>query len=305
MMVSPLLYIIAIAIGLYLPQAARLAELLVLPALTVSLTVALLRFPGGFFKNPRTLLPGALWGNLMNYLIFGNLIILGGIFLVRNENIWIGLVMIAAVPSALAVLPLSEKLCADQRLTLTGFAGTYLGAFLLIPLLGVAFLKFIPVHYEKLMILVIALVLLPLLLSRVAVDHNWDERIHCREGAISDGCFFIVFYAAAAGNARLIRQGPLDLIFILALAFASIVLITVALLFIGRFFKLPRSTVSSLLLLGTMKNYGLAAGISLYIFNNEVAVPALIFSVFIFVNALWLRFWFRKSISAQPPPGSW
>ncbi|MDD4091419.1 MAG: bile acid:sodium symporter [Smithellaceae bacterium] len=294
MRLSPLLYILAIAIGLYLPQGARWAAFLVLPALTIALTAALLRFPGGFFKNPRTLLPGALWGNLMNYLILGNLIILGGVFLIRHENFWIGLVLIAAVPSALAVLPLSEKLCSDQKLTLTGFAGTYLGALLLIPLLGAAFLKYIPVHYEKLIIMAVALILLPLLLSRVAVDHNWDEKIHRREGAISDACFFIIFYAAAAGNARLIRQGPSELIFILVLAFASIVLISVVLLLIGRFFKLPRSTVSSLLLLGTMKNYGLAAGISIYVFNNEVAVPALIFSIFIFLNSLWLRFWFRR-----------
>ncbi len=297
MRISPLLYIVAIAIGLYLPQAARWAALLVLPALTIALTVALLRFPGGFFKNPRALLPGALWGNLMNYLILGNLILLDGIFLIRHENFWIGLVMIAAVPSALAVLPLSKKLRADQRLTLNGFAGTYLGALILIPLLGAAFLRYCRVPCEKLVILAAALILLPLLLSRVAVDRNWDEWIHRREGAISDGCFFIVFYAVAAGNARLIRQGPLELIFILALAFATILLITVALLLVGRFFKLPRSRVSSLLLLGTMKNYGLAAGISLYVFNNEVAVPALIFSVFLFLNALWLRFWFRKSIS--------
>jgi BASS family bile acid:Na+ symporter len=297
MRISPLLYIVAIAIGLYLPQAARWAALLVLPALTIALTVALLRFPGGFFKNPRALLPGALWGNLMSYLILGNLILLDGIFLIRHENFWIGLVMIAAVPSALAVLPLSKKLRADQRLTLNGFAGTYLGALILIPLLGAAFLRYCPVPCEKLVILAAALILLPLLLSRVAVDRNWDEWIHRREGAISDGCFFIVFYAVAAGNARLIRQGPLELIFILALAFATILLITVALLLVGRFFKLPRSRVSSLLLLGTMKNYGLAAGISLYVFNNEVAVPALIFSVFLFLNALWLRFWFRKSIS--------
>ena len=49
MRISPLLYIVAIAIGLYLPQAARWAALLVLPALTIAFTVALLRFPGGFF----------------------------------------------------------------------------------------------------------------------------------------------------------------------------------------------------------------------------------------------------------------
>jgi len=291
MRLSPLLYIVAIAIGLYLPQAARWAALLVLPALTIALTVALLRYPGGFFKNPRTLFPGALWGCLMNYLVLGNLMILGSIFLIKNENFWIGLVILAAVPSALAVLPWSEKFGADHRLTLTGFAGTYLGALLLIPLLGAAFLRYCPVPCEKLVILAVALILLPLLLSRVAVERNWDERIHRREGTISDVCFFIVFYAAASGNAGLIRQGGRDVLFILALAFASTALIAAALIVAGRIFKLSRPVVISLLLLGTMKNCGLAAGIALYAFHREAAVPALIFSVFIFLNALWLWLW--------------
>ena len=298
MRVSPFLYMLAIVAGLLLPQAAPWASLLVLPALTIALTVALLRFPGGFFKNPRTLLPGALWGCLMNYLVLGNLMILGGIFLIKNENFWIGLVILAAVPSALAALPWSEKLGADHRLTLTGFAGTYLGALILIPLLAAAFLRYIPVCCEKLIIMAAALIFLPLLLSRVAVDRNWDERFHQRMGTVSDVCFFIVFYAAASANSVLIRQGSLDMLFILALAFVSTALIAAALIAAGRVFKLSRPVVSSLLLLGSMQNCGLAAGIALYAVNDEAAVPALIFSIFIFLNGLWLWLW-RKGLERR------
>ncbi len=147
---SNLLFVLAILLGLYLPQAAPVASVLILPALMITLTVTLLRFPGGFFNKPRKLLSGALWGNLMNYLVLGNLIILGSIFLIRDEKFWIGLVLIAAVPPAVAILPLSEKLHGDKMLTLAGFAGTYLGALILTPLIGVAFLKFIPIHYDKL-----------------------------------------------------------------------------------------------------------------------------------------------------------
>ncbi len=296
MKVSPLLYVLAVVTGLFLPQAARWASFLVLPALTIALTVALLRYPGGFFKNPRTLLPGTLWGCLMNYLVLGNLVILGGIFLIKNENFWIGLVILAAVPSALAVLSWSEKFGADHRLTLTGFAGTYLGSLLLIPLFGVAFLRYYDMPCEKPVILAVALILLPLLLSRVAVDRNWDERIHHREGAVSDVCFFIVFYAAASANAGLIRQGGRDVLFILVLAFASTALIAAALLAAGRIFRLSRPVLISLLLLGTMKNCGLAAGIALYAFHSQAAVPALIFSVFIFLNAFWLWLWHRIGV---------
>jgi bile acid:Na+ symporter, BASS family len=296
---SNLLFVLAILLGLFLPQAAPVASVLILPALMIILTVTLFRFPKGFFRDPRSLLSGALLGDLMNYLVLGNLIILGSIFLIRDEKFWIGLVLIAAVPPAVAILPLGEKLRADKMLTLAGFAGTYLGALILIPLIGVAFLKFIPVHYEKLFIMVVTLVVLPLLLSRIAVDRNWDTRIERQEGTISDGCFFVVFYALAANNANLILRWPIEIILISILAFTIIFLISLALGLIGRFYKIPHSTISSLLLLGTIKNYGLAGGIALYIFNSEAAVPALIFSVFMFMNTIWLKFRARSSGSPK------
>ncbi|MDP2855372.1 MAG: hypothetical protein Q8O28_14130 [Smithellaceae bacterium] len=303
---SNLLFVAAILLGLYLPQAAQAASVLILPALMITLTVALLRFPSGFLNEPRRLLSGALWGNLMNYLVLGNLIILGSIFLIRDEKYWIGLVLIAAVPPAVAILPLSERLRGDKMLTLAGFAGTYLGALILTPLIGVAFLKFVPIHYGKLMILAVTLIVLPLVLSRIAVDRKWDTRIERHEGTISGGCFFVIFYALAANNAHLIRQWPLEIILISVLALATVFLITLALMLIGRFYKVSHSTISSLLLLGTMKNYGLAGGIALYIFNNEASVPALIFSIFMFLNAIWLKFRARNHApspaSEQTPP---
>ncbi len=287
---SNLLFALSIILGLYLPQAGPLACLLVLPALMVTHTVTLLRFPGGFFNQPRSLITGALWGNLMNYLILGNLIITGSIFLIRDEKFWIGLVLIAAVPSAVAVVSLGKKLRADQMLTLSGFAGTYLGAIILTPLIGAAFLKYIPIHYDKLIILAATLVLLPLILSRIAVDRNWDHWIKRHEGSISDACFCVVFYALAAHNAHLIRQWPAEITFMALIAFATVFLTTLILVFISLFYKVSRSTVSSLLLLGTMKNCGLAGGIAIYLFNNEAAVPALIFSVFMFLNTIWLKY---------------
>lgn len=186
-------------------------------------------------------------------------------------------------------------------MTLAGFAGTYIGALVLTPLIGAAFLKFIPIHYDKLIVLAITLIVLPLVVSRIAVDRNWDAWIGRYEGTISDGCFFVVFYALAANNAQLIRQWPVDITLISVLAFATVFLITLVLVLIGRHYKVSSATLSSLLLLGTMKNYGLAGGIALYIFGNEAAVPALIFSVFMFLNTIWLKFRVRSSFSSSLP----
>ncbi len=303
-----LLFILAVVPGVYLPQALPVLSFLVLPALMIAQTLTLLRFPGGFFNEPRKLIPGALWGNLMNYLIFGNLIILGSIFLIQDEKLWIGLVLVAAVPPAVAVLPLGMKLKADRLLTLAGIAGAYAGAIILMPLIGIAFLKFIPVHYDKLLILFFTLVVLPLLLSRIAVDRNWDSRIMQHHGTISNVCFFIVFYALAASNSSLIREWPVEIILISVLAFSVIFLISLVLMLIGWFYKISPPKITSLMLLGTMKNYGLAGGVALFIFSHEAALPALIFSVFMFSQVVVMKVIARKDLpdqkSESPPPGN-
>lgn len=284
-----LLFIAAILSGLFFPQGAPWASVVILPALMIILTVTLLRFPNGFFSKPKSLFSGMLLGNLMNYLVLGNLIILGSIFFIRDEKFWTGLILVAAVPPAVGILPLSEGLRGHKILTLTGFAGTYLGALILVPLIGVAFLKYVPIHYDKLIILSVTLIALPLGLSRVAVDRNRDSWIKHHEGKITDICFFVIFYALVSSNAHLIRQWPPDITLISILAVAALFVVHFALMLVGRFYKVPAPIISSLLLLGTMKNYGLAGGIALYIFNNEAALPALVFSVFMFLNAIGLH----------------
>lgn len=61
------------------------------------------------------------------------------------------------------------------------------------------------------------------------------------------------------------------------------------------------------MLLGTMKNYGLAGGVALYVFNHEAALPALIFSVFMFVQVILMKFIVRNDSPDQEteslPPG--
>ena len=286
---SNLLFIAAIVLGFFLPQAASVTFFLILPALTAIFTVSLLRYPGDFFKKPKKLVPAALLGNLMNYIILGNIIILGSIFLIRDEKIWIGMVLIAAMPPAVCILNLNDTLNADNLLTLGGFAGTYVAAVILTPLIGVAFLKFIPISYTKLIVLALALIALPLIFARMASDRNLKGRIENRAEHIIDGCNFVIFYTLAARNAAVIKKCPVEILMISAIAVLALVLVNAGFFLIRKFYAFDDHYLSSLLLLGTMKDYAMAGVIALYVFSNETALPALIFSVFMFLYCAWLK----------------
>ena len=157
--------------GFILPQAYAVADALILPALTVILTITLLKIPRGFFRRPKTLLFASIQGNVMNYLLLGNFIILTGIFFILKQDLWIGMVLIAAMPPSVDIIPLGNLLRADKTSIFTGLAGAYLGALLIIPLIGLGFLKYIPLNYWNIILLIVELILLPL----VSPDSPWKK----------------------------------------------------------------------------------------------------------------------------------
>lgn len=213
-----LLFLLAGLAGIILPQGAEIGKTLTLPALTVILTISLLRMPRGFFRNPGPLVIPAIWGNIMNYFILANFIIWPSIFLIRDENLWVGMVLLAAVPPAVSIMPLAKLFPGQPRDLFGGLSGAYLGAILIAPLIGIGFLKYIPLNYSGIILLVLELIILPLALSRVAVDKDWDKFFAPYTETIYDWCFFIVFYSLAANSRYLILHRPLDLVFIAVIA---------------------------------------------------------------------------------------
>jgi bile acid:Na+ symporter, BASS family len=284
-----ILFLLAGLTGIILPQGAKIGAALILPALTIILTVSLLRIPRGFFRHPGSLIWQALWGNIMNYIILGNFIIWSSVFLIRDENLWTGMVLIAAVPSAVSVIPLSLLFRAEPKISFGGLAGTYLGAILIAPLIGIGFLKYIPWNYYGIILLVLELIVLPFVFSRIVVDRNWDKIFMPYRDIINDWSFFIVFYALMANSRYLIFRQPLDLLFIAIIAVGSTFLLGYVIEKICVFHHIPQEKAISIILLATLKNYGLAGGIALIVFNKQAALPAIVFIFFMFIYELWLK----------------
>jgi bile acid:Na+ symporter, BASS family len=287
---STSLFLLAMVLGITLHQGAEIGVSLTLPALTVILTVTLLRMPRGFFRRPGPLLAPSILGIVMSYLVLGNLIIWSGYYpSISNEGLWVGIVLVAAVPPAVSIIPLSKLFRAEPAYSFAGLAGAYMGAILIAPLIGLGFLKYIPLNYTGIILLILELIVLPLGISRLAVDKEWDKIIEPHEGRINDWCFFIVFYALVASCYKLAVSRPLDVFFIALIAVASTFLVGFIIEKAGKFYGVSKDKTTSILLLGTLKNYGLAGGIALTVFNKEAALPAMVFIIIMFLYEIWLK----------------
>lgn len=290
---SNIIFVLALIFGIALPQCARIGSILILPALTIIITITLLRFPRGFFRNPGSLFYSSLRANMMNYLVLGNFIILTGVFLIHKQELWVGMVLVAAMPLSLEIIIMGNLLRIEQHYVFTSVAGTYLGALLIVPLLSLGFLKYMNLNYWEIIVMVLCLIVLPLLFSRIAVDKDWDEIISRHDDMIMDYSLFVVFYAITANCKNFLLNWSADLLIIVVIAFMSTFLFYFIARKIGHYFHVPQEKINHYILPSTMKECGLAGGIALTVFSAEVAIPALIFAVFTYIYMNWLKFRFR------------
>jgi BASS family bile acid:Na+ symporter len=287
---SNVIFFLALICGMFLPQGFQIGNILILPALVVIITITLLRFPRGFFRHPGSLLYSSIQGNVMNYLILGNFIILAGAWLIHKQELWIGIVLVAAMPSSLEIITLGNLLRVEKNYIFTSLAGTYLGALLIVPLAGLCFLKYIHLNYWNIILLILGLIFLPLVISRIVIDKEWDKMVEKYEDTAIDFSYFIVFYAITANSRNFLMNWSYDLFFISLVALGSTFLFYFMIRKIGFYLHEEENKINFFILLGTMKDCGLAGGIALTVFSPEVAIPPLIFAIFTFIYMNWIKY---------------
>ena len=97
---SNLLFLLAMHYRYIFTAGSRNRHPLILPALMVILTITLLRFPRGFFRRPGPLLSACHLGQCHELSCFGKFHYFGEHFSDPRRRLWIGMVLIAAVPPA-------------------------------------------------------------------------------------------------------------------------------------------------------------------------------------------------------------
>ena len=81
---------------------------------------------------------------------------------------------------------------------------------------------------------------------------------------------------------------PLTLLPIASIAIASTFFLGVLIDWVLSLFHIPKETRTSLVLLGTLKNQGMAGGLALTLFSQEAALPAAISTMVMTVYIIWL-----------------
>ena len=286
-------FILSITLGLVLPKAAEWTKILMMPALALVMMLATINVPNDYFLKPRAILKPSLAGILMTYVILSGVILLLSALLIHDKNLWIGFVLIAAVPPAVAVIPFTAILEGNVSSTLSGTVASYLAALLIMPLMFWIFIGTGFADPDKLFRIMLLLIVLPLILSRVILYFNWRDRIAPVRGLLTDWGFFIVLYSIIGVNRDLIFSRPLTIMPVAGVVVATTFVLGWAIQKIGVLFKVDKKNIISLVLQGTLKNQGIAGGLAIALFEKEAALPSAIYSISMILYIMWLDW--RKS----------
>jgi BASS family bile acid:Na+ symporter len=289
----------AVVCGLVLGRGATWTQPLVLPALAVVMTLSTMGIRSEMLRSPRELWRPALSGLLLNYLVLGGILLGLSFLIVREPAMNDGFVLLVAVPPAIAVIPFTEFLKGNTTFSLLGTVACYLGALIITPLIALGFWGTSFIEPGTLVMVIVELIAAPLLVSRFLLRTSVAARLEPIKGTITNWSFFVVMYTIVGMNRELFLQRPLSLVPVAVIALVSTFLLGAMIAKIGKSLGVDRSTLTSLVLLGTLKNYGIAGGLALALFSKKTAIPAAVSSVFMIIYIIWLDFEKRR-ISMAP-----
>jgi BASS family bile acid:Na+ symporter len=297
------LLILSIVLGLFVGGGAQWTRNLVIPVLAVIMTLSVMGIPGSVFRSPRSLVIPTLVGLVLSYGLHGGVILGLSSLLIREEALQAGFVMVAAAPPAVAVIPFTVILKGDGPFSLVATVGGYLGALILMPLITLGLLGSGYADHGKLVRVMIELILVPLAISRLLRWTTLAEKLEPYKGAVTNWGFFLVTYTIVGLNRSVFLTQPLSILPVFLVALAAIFLLGWTIERLGRLFKVDPPKRISLVLLGTHKNTGLAAGLALTLLGERMALPATVSTVFMIVYVVWLSIKQRRvSLKWEPQP---
>ncbi len=268
--------VVGLLTGGFPPEYSRdIQQLALILAMGFSLTE--ISFQGISPKGEARNIAAAL---LMSYGVLGGLVLLYAGFS-TDPDIRNGWVLMAAVPPAVLVVPLTSLLHGDVRASLISDAVLYLLGLLTVPGLCFLFLgQAVPI--EDLVIQTLLLIGVPIVVSRPL--RRWSRIHDVRTSAVSVTFFFLVL--AIAGSARGELLGRPDLVAGLAgLAMLRTFGLGLVIFGLTRALRLSRKARIATVAFAGFKNLGLTVVLAASFFTPTASLPAIVSLIF---EILWL-----------------
>lgn len=278
----------AFFMGLFFPVLSQYTKSLTIPALALIMTVSLSDISNKNMLHWKQLSRPLLLGILMNYLLLSSLIILFTFLFISDSKLRIGMIMVAAAPPGVAIIPFSAILSGNILLSLFATFGAYLSAIILTPTLLFLLTEAQTFPISQLILNLFYLIILPIIFSRILQQEKILIFLKSWKGTIVNWGFFVVISTVIGLNQVSFFQNYHNLIRISLIALLTTFPLFYLLQFIFRKLNFKENEAISMILLGTIKNGGFAAALAITLFDQAVSIPGAIISAVYALYMIWL-----------------
>ena len=258
---SSFIFTLAVVFGLAVPGTAHYLEPLLTPMLLTMMVFSMVEIDLSIIGDIR----GAMIGFGLNYILLSGLILVLSSNL-GDEGLRQGFVVMAAVPPAVAILPLTKLLGGNSPLSLYSEAFCYLASLVLMPGIIFAFTSRTGVSLAYILEIALLLILLPAIASRFLRGRSLDTVPPINLG------FFLVTYTVIGLNSQALFGADISSVALIAIARTFV--IGAAVYICARLAGVEVHKRISYTLFASFKNLGMAAAVSLVLFGPKAGIPA-------------------------------
>ena len=282
--------VLAVILGFTFDNLAFHLKNFVVLLLALVMTFSMAGIETHSFLPLKNSLKPLLMGIILNYLVFGFLLIGLTYLLTSNTDYINGFIIIAAAPPGVAIIPFTNILKGNTEYSIIGVMGAFLASIFIAPLLISLFSGHSTIDPLSLFYFMVKLIIIPFFLSRLLLIKKIRKTAVRLKGRIVDIGFAVIIYTVVGLNKNILLQSELNLIKIILILFLSIFIFGTLYEFIARSIKIPRDKVISQTLLVTIKSSGFSAVSALALFNEQAAIPSALLAIFVLLYLLFLSF---------------
>jgi bile acid:Na+ symporter, BASS family len=292
--------LLSIVLGLLVRHIGDWVKNLTVPALAIVMVVSLTQISLKSLTNTRLVIKSTLYTILFNFVIFGAIMLLMARFLIKDNDLWIGFVILATAPPGVAIAPFAYIIGGDEKFSVTGMVGAYIASLFLIPFAGLIFIGKNFIQPLNLLIVFVELIIAPIIISQVLVKFKLEKHIAKWRGAIVNWGLFVVIFAVVSLNRAVFFRDFKTLATISLICIVSIFGLWLLTNFVLRKLKFTDEVRKSLVLAATIKNSGFAAASALALFGEKASLPGAILSVYLIIFLILIGLKPRKKPKRDP-----
>jgi BASS family bile acid:Na+ symporter len=191
----------------------------------------------------------------------------------KEGDLYAGFVMMAAMPTAIAVIPLSYLMKGNVEVAVMGVTLSYILALGLAPAL-VHVLLGSQLEVWRIFETLMLVILFPLLASRLLIHLEIDEKMGLGKDVMVNICFFMVMFIIIGVNYDSFFLDTGVLVVVAAICLVRSLGTGVTCLGVCRALKVKRKDAITYTFFSSFKNLGIVAAIALVLFGERASIPA-------------------------------